>query len=162
MRQITEVKTTLAGRVERFVCDVVERNGERVVVLYRMPAARDLHGVWLPEGALTVGYFWRSRPYNLYHWLHPDGRTIAYYFNVGDVVRLEEHEIEWHDLAVDVLATPEGRVSVLDEDELPPDLDEATRRYVEAARDEILGELPRLMAGAERESGDIVRRLGSG
>src|SRR5262245_50075477 len=123
LEQITEVKTTLAGRVDRFVCDVIERASDRVVVLYRMSAGRDLHGVWLPEGALTIGYFWRSRPYNLYHWLHPDGRTIAYYFNVGDVVRLEEREIEWRDLAVDVLATPDGRVAVLDEDELPRDLD---------------------------------------
>src|SRR5437762_1532561 len=161
MPQITEIKTTLTGRVDRFACDVVERTGDRLVVLYHMPAARDLHGVWLPKGGLTAGYFWRERPYNLYHWLHPDGRTIAYYFNIGDVVRLEAHEFEWHDLAVDVLATPEGRVTVLDEDELPPDLDEATRRYVEAARDEVLRDLDRLITEAERESAEIVRGLSS-
>jgi len=160
--QITEIKATLTGRVDRFVCDVVERTGDRIVVHYRLPAGRDLHGVWLPQGALTVGYFWPAQPYNLYHWLHPDGRTIAYYFNVGDVVRLEAHELEWHDLAVDVLATPAGRASVLDEDELPPDLDDATRRYVEAARDEILRDLPRLIAAAERESQQILRRLSGG
>jgi predicted RNA-binding protein associated with RNAse of E/G family len=159
LTSITEIKSTLSGRVDRFVCDLVERSDDRIVVLYRMPAGRDLHGVWLPAGGITVGYFWGSRPYNLYHWLHPDGRTIAYYFNVGDVVRLEEREFEWHDLAVDVLATPGGRVSVLDEDELPSDLDEATRRYVEAARDEILRDMPRLTAEAERESQAILRRL---
>ncbi len=159
MDRIAEIKTTLSGRVDRFDCDLVERTGERIVVLYRMPFGRDLHGVWLPEGALTVGYFWRARPYNLYHWLRPDGRTIAYYFNVGDVVRCEGHEFEWHDLVVDVLVTPDGRVSVLDEDELPAGLDEATRRYVESARDEILHDLPRLMAEAERESPAIACRL---
>ena len=159
MNRITEIKTTLSGHVDRFNCDLVERTEERIVVLYRMPVGRDLHGVWLPKGGLTVGYFWGARPYNLYHWLNPDGRTIAYYFNVGDVVRFEAYEFEWRDLAVDVLATPEGRVSVLDEHELPADLDEATRGYVESARDEILHDLPRLMAEAERESPAIAGRL---
>jgi uncharacterized protein len=150
--QITEVKTTLAGKVDRFPCDVVSRTAAEVVVLYRLPGAREVHGVRLPAGTLTVGYFWTERPFNLYHWVGPDGRTLAHYFNVGDVTRLTADTLAWHDLAVDILATPDGRVRVLDEDELPADLDPALRRYVEAARDRILGDLPALLAEAESRS----------
>jgi predicted RNA-binding protein associated with RNAse of E/G family len=147
--QITEIKTTLSGRVDRFRCDVAARSSSEVVVHYRVPRARSVHGVSLPEGTLTVGYFWTDRPYNLYHWVAPDGRTLAHYFNVGDVTRLTADLLEWRDLAVDVLATPDGRVRVLDEDELPPDLDPALRRYVQAARDRILADLPDLIRDSE-------------
>ena len=147
--RITEVKTGLDGRVDRFPCDVAARSASEVVVHYRIPEARDVHGVSLPAGTLTVGYFWTDRPFNLYHWVAPDGRTLAHYFNVGDVTRLSAGLLEWRDLAVDVLATPDGRVRVLDEDELPADLDPALRRYVEAARDRILAELPELIRDSE-------------
>ncbi len=158
MNTITEIKTTLSGRVETFACDLVERTPGRVVVLYRLPHARVLHGVWLPPGAVTVGYFWRHRPYNLYHWVTSGGQTLAYYFNVGEIVRWEAEVLEWRDLVVDVLATPDGRVTVLDEDELPPDLDQATRRRIEAARDEVLHELSLLVAEAEAESRRLLHR----
>lgn len=159
MDQITEVKTTLAGRTDRFFCDVAERSGRHVVVVYRVPKDREVHGVWLPEGTVTVGYFWQDRPYNLYHWIGPDGRTLAYYFNIGDVTRYDGDTVEWRDLAVDILATPDGPVQVLDEDELPADLDPATRRYVEAALDEVVQNLGTLTAAADRKSSAVLSRL---
>ena len=159
MDRITEIKTALSGRVDEFGCDVVERSDRHVVVIYRLPAARDLHGLGLPAGTVTVGYFWTERPYNLYHWIGPDGATLAYYFNVGDVTRLEAGTLAWRDLAVDVLATPDGRVRVLDEDELPADLDAGTRAYVERARDEILAGLPELVAAAERDTAQVFARV---
>ena len=159
MDRIVEVKTTLSGRVEQFECLVAQRSAERLVVIYRFPAARAVHCVWLPEGGLTVGYFWRDRPYNLYHWLGPAGDSLAFYFNVGDVTQWDADTLGWHDLAVDVLATPDGTVRVLDEDELPPDLDPALRHYVESARDGLLGELPNLIRAAEAESATVFRSL---
>jgi hypothetical protein len=148
-RRITEVKTTLSGEVDRFPCDVASRTADEVVVLYRLPGAREVHGVSLPAGTLTVAYFWTGRPFNLYHWVAPDGQTLAHYFNVGDVTRLAPEALEWHDLAVDILATPDGQVRVLDEDELPPDLDPAMRRHVEESRDRILRDLPALIREAD-------------
>ncbi|HEX2035080.1 MAG TPA: DUF402 domain-containing protein, partial [Chloroflexota bacterium] len=159
---LTEIKTTLSGRIDRFDCEVVERADDHVVVLYRVPAAREVHGVWLPAGTVTLGYFWPARPYNLYHWVTPDGSTLAHYFNIGDVTRLEGPNLHWRDLAVDILATPDGRVQVLDEDELPPDLDPGLRRYVESARDEVLRCLPSLIRESEARAAALLRtRLSS-
>ncbi len=162
LEQITEIKTTLDGQVMRFVCEVGERSAGHVVVLYRIPAARQVQRVWLPAGTITVGYFWTDRPFNLYHWVTPQAVPLAHYFNVGDVVRLEHDILEWHDLAVDVLATPDGRVEVLDEDELPPDLDPALRRHVTATRDQVLRELPRLVRESNEQSAQVISRLRAG
>src|SRR5687768_2960627 len=115
MRKITEIKRTLAGGAARFACEVFSQNDEELVVLFRLPEPRDVHGIWLPAGTVTVGYFWRTRPYNLYHWLDKRGRTLAYYFNIGDVGSWGNTEFEWEDLAVDILAAPSGRTQVLDE-----------------------------------------------
>jgi hypothetical protein len=154
-----EIKRTMDGGEERFMCDVCSRTENELVVIYRLPSDRDVHGVWLPKGTITVGSFWKNRPFNLYHWVHPKKGTLAYYFNVGDVGRWGQDEFEWEDLAVDVIATPGGRVTVLDEDELPADLEPEKRAYIEAARDEIVNGLPKLIEVAERTSARVLRTV---
>lgn len=132
---VTEIKTTLAGEEKRFDCELLTRGKSEAVVVYRMPRDVELEDVMLPENSISLGYFWAHKPFNAYHWLDKDGRTLALYFNISDGTRLGEREIAWRDLAVDVLITPDLRCRVLDEDELPADLDGKLRGYIEAARD---------------------------
>ena len=159
MRRITEIKRTLAGGEARFACEVFAQTEEELVVLFRLPEPKDVHGVWLPAGTVTVGYFWRSRPYNLYHWLDRRGRTLAFYFNIGDIRSWGSTEFEWDDLAVDVLAAPSGRTRVLDEDELPEDLPAERRAYILAARDEVLRDLERLIETAKQRSALVLQAI---
>ena len=159
MRRITEIKRTLAGGEARFACEVYSQTEDELVVLFRLPEPRDVHGIWLPAGTVTVGYFWRTRPYNLYHWLDKRGRTLAYYFNIGDVRSWATTEFEWDDLAVDVLAAPSGRTQVLDEEELPADLPDERRAYILNARDEVLRDLPKLIETAEAKSTLVLRAI---
>ncbi len=134
---VTEIKTTLAGEEKRFDCELLARGAAETVVIYRMPRDVELEDVALPEGSISLGYFWAHKPFNAYHWLDDQGRTLALYFNISDGTRLGDDEIAWRDLAVDVLITPDLRCRVLDEDELPADLDADLRAYIEAARDEL-------------------------
>lgn len=160
MNQLTEIKTALSGRVQRFVCDVVEQTDDHAVVIYRLRSAYNLHGVPLPQGTISVGYFWKDRAYNLYHWLSPEGKTLAHYFNIGDVTRYEGAELEWRDLVIDVLVTPDSRVQVLDEDELPVDIDPTLRHHIESARDEVLHHLGDLVRDSEHDSHAALARMG--
>jgi len=57
---------------------------------------------------------------------------------------------------VDLLITPDGRCCVLDEDELPADLDPALRATIDAARDEVLATYPALLAQVERRSAELL------
>ena len=83
----------------------------------------------------------------MYHWLGPAGQTLGYYFNIADETRFSAERIEWRDLTVDVLATPAGRLDVVDEHELPADLDPALRARVEAGLRAILDDPAAVVSG---------------
>ena len=135
--RITEIKTTLAGERKHFDCELLQQAENEAVIVYRMPRDRWLEDILLPKDTLSLGYFWEDRPYNAYHWIDARGATIALYFNISDGTRIGAQTIEWRDLAVDILISPDGRCRVLDEDELPPDLDLGLLDYIHAARDEL-------------------------
>lgn len=145
---IREIKRTISGERQEFICQLLDRSENHVVVQYRVRQARRIADLVLPKGTLTYGYFWRDRPYNVYHWVRPDGRTLGYYVNLADQVFIRPGEVQWRDLAMDLLFSPDGsRVQILDEGELaniPPDLRkniEAARAHVLTHRDELLAEV---------------------
>ena len=134
---ITEIKHTLAGERKTFDCELLQRSAGEVVVIYRMPRDVQLEDILLRRGTVSLGYFWADRPYNAYHWIDERLDSVALYFNISDRTRIGEQSIEWRDLAVDILISPDGRCRVLDEDELPADLDAALRAYIDVTRDEL-------------------------
>ncbi len=102
-----------------------------------MPKDVRLEDILLPAGSVSLGYFWEDRAYNVYHWIDEKHATRALYFNIADSTRISEDAIAWRDLSVDVLISPDGRCRVLDEDELPADIDPGLLAYIESARDEL-------------------------
>jgi hypothetical protein len=57
---------------------------------------------------------------------------------------------------VDVLATPEGRLDVLDEDELPPDLDPEARAHIDTGKAALLGSTASVLAEVEAASRAVL------
>src|SRR2546428_14154512 len=115
---IKEVKFTPTGERQEFLCRLLDRSPTHAVVLYKIKDARRVGGLRLPRGALTYGYFWRGRPYNVYHWVRADGRTLGFYVNLAGEVRFRPGAIEWKALALDLLFSPDGgHVQILDEEE---------------------------------------------
>jgi hypothetical protein len=156
MATIVEVKRTLAGVEKRFDCRLLARTDTHVAVLWIAPDPMHVHGVDLPAGTVSFGHFWTDRSYNVYHWLRSDKTTIGYYFNISDRTIVEPAQLSWRDLTVDVLATPEGRLDVLDEDELPADLDAEGRAHIAAGKAAILGAPAAVMAEVEAASRALV------
>ena len=102
-----------------------------------MPADHQLEDLLLPAGSLSLGYFWEDRPYNAYHWVDDKHRTLALYFNICDSTHITAQQVVWRDLTVDILITPDLRCRVLDEDELPDDLDHKLLTRINATRDRL-------------------------
>ena len=140
IQRITEIKSTLGGERKTFDCELLAHNPGEVVVIYRMPRDVQLEDVRLRKGTISLGYFWQDRPYNAYHWIDEKNATVALYFNIADGTRISQQAIEWRDLTVDVLITPDGRCRVLDEDELPADIDAGLLAYINQTRDELCRE----------------------
>jgi predicted RNA-binding protein associated with RNAse of E/G family len=153
---IVEVKRTLLGAEKRFECRLLARSPAHLAVLWIAPAAMHVHGIDLPAGTVSVGHFWTDRPYNVYHWLRADRTTIGYYFNLADETRWTAERLDWRDLTVDVLATPQGRLDVLDEDELPADLDAEARASIEAGKAALLGATASVLAEVEAASRAVL------
>ena len=154
---VLEIKRRLDGSVRTYDCETVEIAGDRAVLLYRLPGAGRVAGLALPAGTLTLAYYWSDRPYNVYHWIAPSGETLAYYFNLSGPVRIGRDRLEWEDLEVDVLVTPDGGVQVLDEDAVPT---AAAARLPEiaAARERVLTDQRAVVEEVERASRTTVAR----
>jgi hypothetical protein len=154
--EILEVKRTLTGVEKRFDCRLLARTETQASVLWIAPAAMHVHGVDLPAGTISIGHFWTDRNYNVYHWVRSDASTIGFYFNIADRTVITPAQLSWRDLTLDVLATPEGRLDVLDEDELPAVLDDDVRAHIEAGKGAILGEPAAVLAEVEAASRALV------
>jgi predicted RNA-binding protein associated with RNAse of E/G family len=149
---VVEIKRTLAGVEKRFDCLRLAGGAGHAVLLWIAPAPMHVHGVDLPAGAISFGHFWTDRFYNVYHWLDADRRTLGFYFNLADRTRIAEAELAWRDLVIDVLATPAGRLELLDEDELPAVVDPEVAAHIAAGKAAILGAPAVVMAEIEAAS----------
>ncbi|MBI5956810.1 MAG: DUF402 domain-containing protein [Chloroflexi bacterium] len=144
-----EVKYTLAGERREFPCTLCARGRGWAILRYQVPGDARVAQVAIPAGSLTFAYYWARRPYNVYHWVQADGTTIAFYFNLCDHVRLGPESVEWQDLAVDILVAPGGEYRVLDEEELPPDLDPQIGEKIKRAQALVQSSYRRVIAQVE-------------
>ena len=149
-----ERKTRLDGSVAEFACEPLQVDpGRHAILRYVTDREWAIAGTPLrvTPGTVTIGHYWVDRPYNVYHWIAA-GRTLAYYCNVATGTVIEPDLVAYTDLAVDVLVMPRGGgATVLDEDELPPDLAPAHRLTIARALEALADPRP-LIREIERAS----------
>ncbi len=139
------------GRREVFPCGLLARNEEVVVLHYGLTSPRTLGGVRLEPGDETIAYYWTTRPYNVYHWIRPDGTTAGFYFNAARDTALYEDRVEWTDLGLDLLVLPDGQTVWIDEEEVAA-LPEADRAAVHHARRRLEEDHSQVVAGVVERS----------
>jgi hypothetical protein len=138
LTSVVEIKRKLAGGEKRFDCLRLAGDAHRAVLLWIAPEPMHVHDVDLPAGTVSFGHFWTDRNYNVYHWLDAEQRTVGFYFNIADRTRIADGELEWRDLVIDILATPGGRLELLDEDELPAVIDPEAAAHIAAGKAAVL------------------------
>jgi hypothetical protein len=149
-----EVKRNLDGKVVEYPCTIcLFEPGVRAVLRCEIEEPEPVVGgrLTLAPGTRSYGYFWADRPYVPYHWL-VDGATMAHYVNIGRVRSLAADRVVWDDYAIDVLAWPDGRVEVVDEDEVPPGTPQSIIDFIAAANERLLAELDDVVATVEAET----------
>ena len=111
----------------------------------------DLDGLAFVTGDTLREYFSPADRFNAFAVFAPDGRLRGWYANVTHPTRLDlttdPPTLTWHDLYLDVVALPDGTVTVRDEDELEAAAvaahEPALHATILAARDEILRRVAR-------------------
>ncbi len=115
--------------------DVLQREGNSIT-LQAIFQREDMPfmDVVLKKGDRFVETFYMDRWYNIFEIYDRDnGRFKGWYCNVGKPAQIEGETLSYVDLALDLWVTPEGRQTVLDEDELGElDLDEQLTRQIYA------------------------------
>jgi predicted RNA-binding protein associated with RNAse of E/G family len=154
--RITEIKTTLSGARKEFDCELLSRAAREVVVIYRMPNEIQLEDLLLPKDSISLGYFWEDRAYNVYHWVDQQRQTLALYFNICDNTHISADQVAWRDLTIDILITPDLRCRVLDEDELPDDIDTDLLSYIIATRDALCADPAGLLSSFEARRRELL------
>jgi len=140
MTRFREKKKLLNGNEVIYECELLTASEKFGILKYILEKKYKVNSLILPKGSTTYAFYWVERPYTLYKWYDINGKILGNYFNIADLIKLTENEFEWRDLVVDVLVSPEGALEVLDEDELPDDIDKKLMRYIENSKNLILQE----------------------
>lgn len=135
--QVLEIKEKLDGRRHSFLCELLFRNSQRAVVIYRLERDYQVGEIDLPAGTLSLGYFWTDRNFNVYHWLSKSGATLGLYVNICDGTAIGCTQIYWRDLEVDLLIRPDARYTILDEDELPDSLSTTEQNLIKKTTEKV-------------------------
>lgn len=107
------------------------------VLKYNFIQKWQVHSLELGPPMYTFAFYWERHPFNLYLWYRADGSLDAAYFNVVDAVSLDQKQVKYRDLIVDVLLYPNGEYTVLDRHELTDDMPDEILTYIEAAQKEL-------------------------
>ncbi len=151
-----EKKLTLSGKVYLFECELLLLNDVLGVLKYVIDREYIVDGIKLHPGDITHALYWMDRPYTLYIW-HLSRDRVVYYFNIADRISLQPREFLWRDLAVDILIDDGRNIHVLDEDELPDNLDPELSCYIQNAKTTIMREYASII----HEANTIVSALPS-
>jgi protein associated with RNAse G/E len=153
---ILEIKNTLSGVRKEFQCIPLMVTTGEAVILYPMGHKTTILDIDIPAGSLSLGYFWENRLYNAYHWVTLAGATIGLYFNISDHTSITPKRVEWRDLIVDILITPDGRCRVIDEDELPSDIDRSLFQIIDGVRNDLISDPNKKLAEFESKTASFM------
>lgn len=144
MTNVVVIKQNAAGQeVWRYPGRILYRRADAVLLeahfnRFEVP----FHGVTLREGDRFLEAYYSNCWYNIYE-IHDreDDHLKGWYCNVTYPAQIEDGQIIYRDLALDLLVYPDGRQLVLDEDEFAElELSEADQQQARRA----LGELQAL------------------
>ncbi len=121
MKQITEIKHHLDGRIEHFICEVVELESDRAILRYKGHRDHPLRDgpLYLPAGEIvTWAFYWEGRNYLIYKLISSAGLLYGHRFDICADVCITQETIHWRDLVLDLWVDPSEQIYVLDEEEV--------------------------------------------
>ncbi len=119
-RRVTISKLDHLGkRLISYPGQIVLEDREMVAArcLWTLPKTVDLGPFTIAPGDILVEYYFASQPFNIFAIYAPEEELKGWYCNVLEHTLIAPDTIDWADLALDLVVTPDGQQTVLDEDE---------------------------------------------
>lgn len=100
---VIERKVKADGSTEEYVCRLLGLTQHVAAVLYPLPEGGRpfLTPIAIPPGSVSVGVFWRRRPYAVYRFRSPEGALLGHRLDAVSGVRFLSGAIEFRDLILD-------------------------------------------------------------
>jgi hypothetical protein len=107
------------NRVLGYGGQVVFRDDQVIVARcpWTSPEPFDLGPFCLERGDIFLEHYYLTEWFNIFEIHDSSGNLKGWYCNVTKPVELDEDEIRWTDLALDLLVLPDGEQTLLDEEE---------------------------------------------
>ncbi len=116
--KILEIKRHLNKPDESYLCDLVKRGIDYVVLKYVSERPGRVDAVTFEAGSTTHAYYKAGGGYVLWRMFGPEDELKGHLFHICRDQQVEEDRVEYLDLLLDIWIDAEGRLSVLDRDEV--------------------------------------------
>ena len=121
-----EVKRHLNKPNETYCCELVDRGDDHVLLQYVNDHPASIGPVEFPAGTTTLAFYREGAGNVVWRMVEAPGRILGHLFHICRDLHIEETRVVYTDLLLDLWFDSEGRLSVLDEEELNSCYEEGT------------------------------------
>ena len=116
--QILEVKRHLNKPDQSFLCDLLTRGKDYLVLKYVSEVGGKVGEVTFEIGSTTYAYYKTGLGYVLWKMSNPGERLAGYLFHICRDLQVADDSVEYLDMLLDVWIYPTGEITILDRDEV--------------------------------------------
>ena len=116
--KILEIKRHLNKPDESYLCDLLKRDNDWIIVKYVSERPGRVGAVTFDAGSTTFAYYRTGMGYVIWKMLDPDDRLRGYLFHICQDLQVEIDKVKYLDLLLDVWINPVGQLKILDRDEV--------------------------------------------
>jgi predicted RNA-binding protein associated with RNAse of E/G family len=113
-----EIKRHKNKPEQRFRCELLHRESGYAVLRYVAEKSGLIAAMSIAPGSTTVAHYWQDRPYVAWRMFDLKKNLIGTLFHICTNVCIREDHLSYDDLLLDIWIMPDGKIRVLDEDEL--------------------------------------------
>ena len=116
--KILEIKRHLNKPDESYLCDLLLRGNDYVILKYVSPHPGRVGSVTFGAGSTTFAYYRTGKGYVIWRMLNPKKILEGHLFHICKDQQVQDTRVEYLDLLLDVWIDSGGHMIILDRDEL--------------------------------------------
>ena len=116
--KILELKQHLNKPEESYLCDLLERGRDYVIVKYVSDSAGRVGPVTFDAGSKTYAIYKIGMGYVIWKMLNSEDTLKGYLFHICKDLRLQKDKVKYLDLLLDVWIDAAGQITILDREEV--------------------------------------------